>query len=172
MYMSYIGFFKKARGETFKYSRNGVGLTRNQQGTIVSYPPNTLRPSYDTWGNFSGIKFGDGDTAIIPSSVNPYWMSDEVPLTILAIGQAPVGVVWFKFGSVEIVGVGGLKLHTIEIPAGAIKDNRVEIFPNGDNIDEDCHFLLTKFYHQVAIDFGTEGAAMNELNTFMIGDWK
>lgn len=140
-------------------------------GTIVT-PPNEPRLANDEkWGHFLGMVFGDGGSAYIPSSENPHWVSESSPVTLFAIGMAPPGVVWLKWGDLEIEGVGGHKLHVIELPDGESLTNRLELFPNRENISEDCYVMLVKYYNQTNIDLGEEGEAMDELNQFVNGAW-
>lgn len=166
-----FGFTKKPRGEMLKYTRPGTIVEYTPTGT-ATYGPNEIRMGRDVvWNRFLGMVFGDGGTASIPAGINPHWVDPDSPLTLLAIGQAPVGVIWLRCGDIEIEGVGGHKLHIIELPAGSAMDNTLELFPNSENIPDDCHVMLVKYYNQANISFGEEGDAMVELNTFMVGDW-
>lgn len=165
-----FGYSQRTRGEVLNYSRPNTITEFTPYGSIT-YKANEPRTATDDWGNFLGMVFGDGGSAEIPSQVNPHWVDDSSPVTLLAIGQAPVGVVWLKCGSIEIGGVGGHKMHKIEIPSGSTMEDSVQLFPNAESIPEDCHVMLVKYYNESNLDFGTEGEAMVEFNEFMIGDW-
>lgn len=157
-----------------RYSRSINGIYKSAEGLVVDSPPNELRMNYDDWKYFKGIKFGDADTATLPSGVNRYWNANEVTgATLIAIGQAPQGVIWFRCGNIEFTGIDAHKLHIVEIPYDQISllDDKVEIFPNKEDIEGDCHLLMVKYYQQTGIDFGVEEEAMTEFNDFLHGAW-
>lgn len=168
-------FVRKSRNEMIKYSRNNVGVYTSSEGMIVESPPNQIRLNYDKYGYLKGIKFGNDDTAVIPSGVNTHWNSvGSSGATIIAIGQAPQGVTWFKCGKISIEGIDAHKLHIIEIPTSEVSmlEDSIKIFPNQEDMEEDCHLLLVKYYHETGIDFGVEKEAMTEFNDFLHGAWK
>lgn len=166
-------FKKKSRGEMIRYTRPISSEYINSIGETKIAPPNTIRMSYDTWGHYKGIKFGDGDTATIPPITNKYW-GDSAGGTLIAIGQSPQDTTWFKCGSIEIKGIDAHKLHIIELNAAQAKslDESIKIMPNEDDVEGDCHLMLVKYYHQTNIDFGMEKEAMTEFNDFLHGAWR
>ena len=165
-----FGYARRTRGEILKYTRPSEITEVTDTGTIV-YPPNTPRLRYDEWGRFLGMVFGDGGTATIPPQKNSHWVDKDSSFTLLAIGQAPVGVIWLQWGDVTIEGVGGHKLYMIESTDSSGLNDEIKLFPNKENIQDDCHVLLVKYYNETGIDFGEEEQSMIELNTFMNGVW-
>lgn len=163
---------KKSRGEMIRYTRPNIAEYQNSNGDIMVAPKNALRLAYDTWGHFLGLKFGDGDTATIPASVNTMWRPAAAGC-LFVIGQAPQGVVWFKFGNIELTGIDAHKLYIIELTQAEINllPDEMQLFPNKDSVEGDCHFMLVKYYHESNILFGEPKEAMTELNTFMHGAW-
>ena len=166
-----FGFARRTRGEIFNYSRPSTITEYLPTGTVV-YEPDESRLSYDRgWSRFLGMIFGDGGSAEIPPQVNPHWVDSSSPMTLLVIGQAPVGVTILRWGDIEIEGVNGHKLYIIERNDASTQTDTIQIFPNADEVPEDCHLMLVKYYNEKNIDFGTEGEAMNEANTFVNGAW-
>lgn len=166
-----FGYTRKLRGDVFDYTRPNKIIDYTPSGEVV-YEPNELRLGYDSeWNRDLGVVFGDGGSATIPPAPNPHYVDDPSPVTVFVIGQAPVGVTWFRWGDVEIEGLGGHKLHIIELPDASTLGERVDIFPNKENIEDPCHFMLVKYYNEINIPLGEEGEAMDELNTFVNGAW-
>lgn len=173
--MSEVIFTKRARAEMINYRREQEVTYPDQEGNEVTYPPNRAILSYDEHGKLKGIRFGNGDSATIPRGVNEYWRDETIGGTLLVMGQAPTGVTWLTCGTeVSIAGVDALKLHIIELTPAQVSnlEDTLNLFPNEEDIDADCHVLLAKYYNKTGINFGTEGEAMIELNTFLHGAWK
>lgn len=164
---------RKTRGEMIRYVRPDQATYQNSEGVSITAPPNTIRINYDDWGHYLGLKFGDGDNATIPSAVNTMWRPANNG-TLLVIGQAPQGITWFKFGNIEITGIDAHKLHIIELTKPEIDalPDSIQLFPNKDDVDGDCHMMMVKYYHESNINFGEEMDMMTEFNTFMHEDWR
>lgn len=173
--MSTESFAYLSRGDMFRYSRSTPALVRDQDGVESLSPPNVVRMNYSDDGRFLGIKFGDGDSASIPNIINPIWKNGSEGGTIVALGQAPNGVSWLRIGDVEISGVLAHKLSIIHLSRAEVDDLPISfsVFPEESHEENDsCHLMLVKYYN-TQIDFTphTEYEAMEELNTFMHGDW-
>lgn len=169
------GFIKKTRDELIRVTREKEASYIDSSGATRVAPPNSVRMNYTRRGKFIGMKFGDGDTAYIPLTVNEMWRDKSSPGTIVAIGQAPTGVVWLKCGSIELTGNGAMTIHIVSLTQTQVENDlsdEVILFPNGEDVDEDCHFLTFKYYNESGIDFGEEYQIMTEFNTFLHEAWK
>lgn len=168
-------FIRKSRNEMIKYNRPRTEHYVTKDGHTAVSAPDRIRINHSKEGYLLGIKFGDGDTATIPTNPNRLWNATPVGGgTLVAIGQAPQGVTWLKCGTTEIAGIDAHKLHIVELTPEQVTalEDRIEIFPNSDDIPGDCHLLMVKYYQQTGIDFGTEKVAMTEFNDFLHGAWK
>lgn len=164
-------FVRKTRDETIRYSRPSKDTFRNKEGNVVYAPVDGMRYDYDAWGHFLGIKFGDGDSAIIPNAVATSWKGTQNG-TMVVLAQAETGVVFFRCGTLELKGIQGHKLYIVDTSSHNLADS-IELFPNKNTEQgEKSHVLLVKYYDELVTFDGDEKQNMDEWNTFMNEDWR
>lgn len=153
-----------------RYSRPRIATFENINGVIDEASPN--QPRYEYKDEYPcGLKFGDGDSASIPLVANSSWISSGGTFVVTA--NAPEGVEFIFCGDVTITGHGAMKTEIIHLEPEESVSPTVDIFPDGDVLDEGEAHLLTVKYYADQIDFSQydEFTAMEELNQFMHQDW-
>ena len=165
-------FKTKQRGEMLRYSRPNISTYEDSLGNTVTSVPNAPRFEYKD-GYPYGLKMGDGDKASIPLTTNTIWPLDGETGTVVATYNAPLNNLFVKCGDVELTGHGCMKTVIVDVAATDVLEDAVNIAPNSDNFTDGESHLLTFKYYGEAIDFSayTEHEAMEELNTFVHGDW-
>lgn len=169
---------KRSRAEMIRYTRPTYDEYTDADGNTQVAAPNKMRFDYRPETDFVetlllGIKFGDGDTAVIPPFVNELWRDETKGGTLVAMGNAPQGVTWLRCGNITITGVDTHKLHIIELTPTQVATmvDAIEIFPNAEDIDADCHLRTVKYYDDNVVFPGDDREAMEEFNTFLHGAW-
>lgn len=166
------GVFKqRERDQLVTFQKPTQTEYRDKYGATRVAPPNTMAYEYNQYGHMIGVVFGGGATMTIPVN-NKVWNANA-DSTLILMGDAPEGEIIARWGSTEIIGVGGVKLYIVNIDAdtASTNGNEILVFPDAPmDTEKSRHISVIKYYGEYFIfpDFEEE---MTELNTFVNGDF-